>query len=259
MACHKRHTVCAVLRGLLALLLLLSLPARLRADVQFDGVDDALRQGLPRSTFVTATNLTISAVVFVSGPAPGGAACWEAGPLVTDEGGHLALGRQDDGAGDRACAFLYDGTTRLSQTPLTPGWHHLSLTVQGGTVTLRVNGVPGTPDPTGGIADLTYVLALGGNVTLGGGWSPDRLAEVRVYNTVVDVTPYARSRLRLHPPGTPTGYWPLEDCAEGAGGGGVTFRDRSGNNRHMTGAIGPNGTGLTCKASSGLSRPMPIQ
>ena len=140
---------------LFAVVLLLSFPALLRADVQFDGVDDALRQGAALSTFVTATNLTISAVVFVSGPAPGGAACWETGPLVTDEGGTVALGRQDGGAGDEACSVVYDGGSHIAKTPLATGWHHLSLTVQGGTMTLRVNGVPGTSVATGGIADLT--------------------------------------------------------------------------------------------------------
>ena len=83
------------------------------------------------------------------------------------------------------------------------------------------------------------------------------MAHLQTYNVDVGAAYIEQlARSRLVGPGAlaPTASWPLDDCGDGASGNGVTFRDRSGNNRHATGDNGGNDTGLTCRASEFLRR-----
>ena len=227
--------------------------APLQADIDCDGVDDLLTTGLALSNFISASAFTVAAWVKVqSTPATEGH-CYQ-GSVLTGEGdGNLSLGRLSP---TEFCAEVYAPAQHLLTGAATAGWHHLALTLTGGTVTLAVDGIEEDSQTSGGtMGDLTSLMTLCGTPLA---FTADRLADVRYYPTALpnaDLQWLAHSRLRGAGRTPASAYWPLDDCPDGDSGNGVTFKDRSGNNRDATGASG----GGTCRASTYLAWPWGIQ
>ena len=167
----------------------------------------------------------------------------------------IAIGRNGTSGTGQGCVFIEAGGSQQVNIAMSAGWHHLAATYSGGTLTLYIDGVSVGSQSGGGNVD-----AMNGTLHLCGqadGTSPDRITEVKTYDVVVPTAEIARaasSRLRLVDRTVPTAHWPLTDCPHGAAGQGVSFRDRSGNNRHLSGDAGGNTTGLTCRGSERLSR-----
>ena len=250
MAVSMLPYVCPTLR--VSLLLAVLTCTAVRADVDLDQVDDVIRTTTALSALVTPTTVTLMAWVKFDGTANSAASCLGQSQLLMDwDNGLLSLGLNDtDG-----CAYVFDGSEQQVLAPLTTGWHHLALTLAGGTLTLFVDGVSvGTPVAAGAVAGLTGTLALG--YTLG-----SRMAAARTYAVALptkEIEAIALSRQWGAGRTQPTGRWPLDDCADGATGATVAFRDHSGNGFHATGQDGGTG-GLVCRASELLRRPMWVQ
>jgi hypothetical protein len=247
------------MRGLCAVLLLVLLcPLAVQADVDCDGVDDVLTTGLALSTFVTPGAYTVTAWVKLLGAAVTSSACWDGSALLTDAAGYLVLGRFD---ATTFCGYTYDGTSKWVSTPSAAGWTHLAVSLGGGTLSLYKNGaLASTLGGVGSISVLTGAVQLCKGTE--GAPLADRVTDVQVYASALsagELASLGQSRRRLTTRTPPTARWPLDGCPDGAAGQGVTFADRSGNQRPLTGAAGANTTGLTCRASEWLSRPMPIQ
>src|SRR5262245_31564256 len=245
----------SVLVGLLVLLLVR--PAT--ADVQCDGVDDVLSTGLAVSTFVNASAFTLTAWIKSTGSTVASSNCYDGAPVLADTGGYVALGRGVSGA-TGACGYVWDGGAKQVTAAMSSGWHHIAVRSSGGTLELFVDGVSAQSDSTGGIQDMTGALALCNSNS--GTVSPDRLTDVRLYNSALssaEIETMGKSRRRRPGPTLPTALWPLDQCSDGSSGNGVGFVDRSGNGRTATGNQGGNASGLTCYASEYLTRTWGVQ
>lgn len=248
----------SVLSRVVFVLLLLVVPAR--ADIDCDGTNDLISSVLSLDTFLNNTVFTIMAWVKSTGSTFGADdSCWTHGPFVMDSNEVLALGRNGTSGTGQACAFLETSPARQVNVAMTAGWHHLAATYSAGTLTLYIDGVSAGSQSGGGALDLVDgTLHLCGQAD---GTSPDRITEVKIYDVVVPLVEIERagkSRLRRVERTAPTAHWPLQECPHMASGHGVSFPDRSGNNRHLTGNDGGNG-GLTCRGSERLSRPWGVQ
>jgi hypothetical protein len=233
--------------------------ASVRADIDCDHVDDALTTGVAAGSFVTASAGTIMYWIKVQSTAAEAFTCWPGENMTGDTGGYLALGRQNNA---NFCGYVYDGESRFTEAPSPVGWSHLAVKFASGVLSLYVNGVLSSSiSSIGTISDLSNPIRL--CVGAGDpGWSGDRASEVKYYNVPVpdaEIETQGKSRLRTAGRTPPTAYWPLQDCADGTSGNGVTFADRSGQGRPATGNAGANTTGLTCRASEHLSHPWGIQ
>ena len=121
------------------LLLGLLCPPSVPADIDCDGVDDALTTGVALSSLITASSWTISAWIKVQGTAPTGTdSCWNGAVVTGDADGYVAVARFDDST---FCGYLYDGDTKIASAPSASGWSHLAVRAASGTLSLWHNGV----------------------------------------------------------------------------------------------------------------------
>jgi hypothetical protein len=244
----------------LVLLLLLLGSVAAQADVNCDGVDDALTTTVTQNNFLTVSAYTIMGWLKVQSTAADEADGYNMSPLVSDTGGTVALGRLTNTTFAAAHSDTAIPEEYLATAASTTGWHHLAQRVGAGTITLFVDGV--NVSSLGGVTNLeflTYTLLLCKGITHVVG---DRVAEVAFYNVAVpdgDIASIAGSRHSGLGRTAPTGYWPLRDCADGASANGIAFRDHSGLSHPATGDDGANNTGLTCRASELIRRPLWIQ
>lgn len=235
------------------LVCLLALP--LRADVLCDGTDDSVTTGLALSTFITASAFTVMGWTNVAFTPPSALICWRGAAITSDAGGVVLLGRKNS---SNFCGYAFDGSDHELTASSSAGWHHLALRLSSGTLALFVDGVSAATTSMSPVSDLTpNVDICGGEATEPS--SGDRMGNVQWFNSALsdqEIASRALSRIRLVGPTTPTADWQLDDCADGAAGNSVSFRDRSGNARHGTGDDGANNSGLTCQASNLLSYPV---
>lgn len=258
-------------KGCVALLVLVLLPGPLWAGVACDGVDDDLPTGLVFTDFITSTAGTISLWYTPTGAADsdnvncgGGGRIWVA--YEENQGNWIALMRHNNFGGlDRITNTHWDGTADCNDTTYTVNVPmHLAWVHSAGTTSLLYkDGVQVDTVASGTTADLTANILLyfcaGSLVALDG----VNVAEGTITNlqtfpaalTAEQVANLASRTHRISAGGVPSGDWPLDECAHGASGQGVTFRDRSGNNRHLVGDDGPNNTGATCQGETVVSYP----
>ena len=233
---------------MLALLLLLLWSALAWADIDVDQEDDGLFTSADISNFITPTAGTYMGwLKVIEDVVTSGSDCAVSTTLLRDGEAWTGLGR----SGANFCASFYDGSPHELSTPASLGWHHLALAWGGGTLTLYVDGVAAASTAVGAL-----IAGTGANLELGrrGG---SRLSTVHVYSTDVGaayISAMARSRLTTIGSLAPTGYWPLDDCGDGANGDGATLHDRSGGNWPATANNGDDNLGTTCRASDYLRR-----
>ena len=231
---------------LLCLLLLGSFPPA-QADIDCDGVDDLLTTGLLLSAFVTDSTFSVTTWVKVQSTPATGTNCYEGSVLTGEAYGVLSLGRR---APTTFCVEAYDASSRHLSGTASPGWHHLAVTAGGGLLTFYVDGIVSETDGLTALSDLTAPVTLCG---IPSGFTADRLADVRYCPTALpaaEILLMAASRQRGIGRTPASAAWPLDDCAHGSSGDGISFKDRSGNNRHATGTNG----GGTCRGSEYLMR-----
>ena len=247
----------------LALWLLLSMtrPVGVRADVDCDGADDALTQALAASTFMSTTAFTYMLWVKSTGSDSAGSECYDGGGYLGDDNGDIGMLGRTETTGEIACAYMWDTTPtrQVLYGAMAPGWHHMALRLSAGTLAVFVDGVSLS---TVGLTTLAVLSAPLQVCRAAGVSTPDRLTDIKVYNVAVsddEIARQARNKLRTYDRTAPTAYWPLDDCANGAAGHGVTFRDRAGAGRDLTGDDGANDSGVTCRAAEWVSRPMGVQ
>jgi hypothetical protein len=255
----------------LFLLLLVSVPALAWADIELDGIDDRADTGLAFSVFASASDVTLELVFRPLGSAtsadPGTDFCYLGERLFGnyDAGGAstMSLSRNGDmGAGaDRLCVWsTADGATeeKVVTTYTTGVFTHLVATKTGGQLSLYKDGALVGSVASGPLSDVFPQLNVGqGDL---GGQVPGEgvVALARIYPvalTAAQVAAWGKSALRRISSVAASGAWNFDNCAVGASGQGVAFRDSTGNGRVMTGVNGDNGTGLTCLGSSYLSEP----
>ena len=232
-----------------------------RANVDCDGANDVLTQALASSSFLSATAFTMTLWVKSTGSDYAGSECYEGGGYLGDESSDMGMLGRTETNGQIACAYMWDSTITRHQLygAFAPGWRHIALRLGAGTMALFVDGVSMSTVGFGTLETLTLPLQA---CRAAGVTTPDRLTEIKVYNVAVsddEIARGARSKLRTYDRTTPTAYWPLEDCPNGASGNGVTFRDRAGAQRDLTGSHGGNTAGLTCRGSEWVSRSMGVQ
>jgi hypothetical protein len=260
------------LRYLLLVCLVLPLPAR--ADVLYDGIDDDLTTGLALSTFLSAA--TGSVAVWLkptgAGDSVGTADCYE-GQRILGDGvpgttfsfSYFGLSRNTNlASADKLCVGLWSTDEKEgSATYTNNAWVHLAAVHAAGTLVFYKNGVQITSVAAGNIDDISRVLLIGfGTAMTSLSQSFEgTLAEVIFAPTALSAGVIANlaSGVRRTAPVALSLSLPLDDCADGASGEGVSFKDRSGNARHGTGVDGANNTGLTCKASDRLSYPWGVE
>lgn len=170
-------------------------------------------------------------------------------------------------------ALIQSGTLpniRTATTVLSAGtWYHVAMTWDGNTAnlpTIYLNGVNDDGSSAGpsmavGPLNITAQFIIGAREN-GAGFATSFngvIDDVRIYTgralSAMEVANVAASRLRYGYTGTVlSGYWPLDECADGASGNIVSFKDRASVN-NGSGDDGANNTGLTCMASPILSYP----
>lgn len=228
----------------------LLLPRSVPAGVQCDGIDDLLTTGVALSEFVTPGAFTVMGWIRVLNGAPTSVQCWNGGPMTTDAGGYHALGRTSS---TQFCGNMYDAGTGLQMltTPSSPNWHHLALSLGGGTLTLFLDGVAtGSLNPVGNITNVTHHVQL--CQSLEGQTLSDIIEDMRYYDvalSVVEIEVLAQSRRRDVGRTLPSVHWTLDGCSDGSSAQGTVFADRSGHGRPAAGNDGANNAGLTCRAS----------
>ena len=140
---------------------------------RFDGVDDEMQASAPAGTLE-------------------GWFFWEAGVAVlrdsTSSGGWILA---FDSAGK--VAYRAGGATLATALPtasLRDGWHHLALTVAGGTATLYVDGAPVHSGAAGAPATMPWHVMRNGITS--GQFTRGRADEVAVYDTALDAATISR-------------------------------------------------------------------
>lgn len=237
------------------------------AEMSCDGLDDAIATTLAASNFLTASTGTLMMWYKPVGvPTSETGDCYGGGAMLISDatGGYFGLNRNSNfgGVGDRLCAWHWDGNS--DEVPVTytvNTWVHLAWVHSGGTLCFYKDGaLAGACVASGDTLSLTQGLSVCG----GGGLAHPAqgvLAGVSLEPTALSasvIAAIAKSRLhRLHTT-RPNGLWELNTCAVGSSGHGVTFADRSGNNRPLVGNHGA-GAGLLCGGDSHLSYPWGVE
>ena len=254
------------MREFIIVLVLLSCPLAVFGAVECS-VDDDLTTGVNASSFLSTTTGSLALWYKPTGTAGGGgdANCYQGERLYVDFDtttgeGAIGLHRNPDLSGtDRLCATNYTTSEQMVAVAYTNNaWTHLVWVHGGGNLSLYKDGVLVSSVASGASSSLAHPLRLCigalGSATPGQGV----VAAAQVYPSALAanvIESLGKSRtLRLSPIAS-SGDWPLDDCADGATGDGVSFRDRSGNGRTMTGDDGDNNSGLTCSGSAYLSYP----
>jgi hypothetical protein len=243
------------------LVLFLLLPVLAWGDVSCDGIDDDLSSSISLSAFLTATTGSIVVSYVPTGtPQSMGPDCWQGEAIALDAaaGGNVALFRHGNLAGaDRLCAHNFDGANTAIPVAYTVNVRtHLAWVHSAGTLSFYKDGALVASASSGATSDVTRTFRLcGGAAAVSGGSVPGqgRPVEAKTYNvalTAAMIAAEGKSFVHNVIPVAATGRWNFDECAFGASGNGVSFRDRSGNLRHMTGSWGANATGLVCQGSS---------
>lgn len=159
----------------------------------------------------------------------------------------------------------------ISTTASTFGdgaWHAITTTYDGSSAASGVTiYIDNSSQATSTSSDALSATILNNiNLTLGSeegkGYFGGSITDFAVYSvelTAQEVAQLHNSDVKRMPlqvsPSNLVAYWPLDDCADGTSGDGVTFRDQSGNGNNGTGNDGANNTGLTCEAEQVLTYP----
>lgn len=245
----------------LVLVLLLLFPVLAWGDVSCDGIDDDLSSNISVSAFLSGDTGSVVVVYVPTGtPQSAGPECWQGEGIVLDAsgGGNLALYRNGNlGGVDRLCGYNYDGASQEIPVAYTVNVRtHLAWVHSGGTLSFYKDGdlVASLSSGTTGNVTRTFRLCGGAAATGQGSMAGQgRVVEAKTYNvalTAAQIAAEGKSAVHNVIPVAATGRWNFDDCAYGATGNGVTFADRSGNTRPLTGSWGANTTGLTCLGSS---------
>jgi len=250
----------------LALIVLL-FGVSVRADVTCDGVDDRATTGVSTLTFASASTMTLTVWYKPTGTPtdPGINECWRGDLLLTsysntDGFPPIGLNRHPNFAGgDKLCAQNLDaGTpTHVGSTYSVNTWTHLALVHASGTLTFYKDGVSigsTASGDTSGSSGPTIQLCVGQPAVWNSGQGI--FAEAEVFNvalTAWEIGAKAKAGMKNVGITKPTGSWNYDQCANGANCNGVSFLDRSGFARPMTGDDGANNTGMSGAASSRLS------
>lgn len=218
------------------------------ADIDCDGVDDKISTGVDFNTFTTTTAWTIRGYIKSTGSTYGSSSCFSGGVFIGDDLNYVSVGRGGSAGTSNACVQHYEGGEKVSVT-MSSGWHHIAVTLNAATLTLYVDGESVGSTGTGNTnTDATNLFMCGA----GEGFSQDRITDVVVHSVALssnEIASIGKSKQRGVGYTGSQGLWGLNDCNDGTSGDAVSFRDKSGNNRHGTGDDGGNNTGLTCRAS----------
>lgn len=232
------------------------------ADVNGDGVDDYIEGTVTFADITNDTTLTVTMYLKSTGSDRGGDDCGDFMNANMGEPSYLFLTGRGGTTGEFICFIFWNGAsfTELPGT-MTPGWHHVAYRLTGGTAAVFVDGVSVASVGTAGLNGVSTGLVRLLNATGGSEGGDDRITDVKAYDVGLSDAEINRGRgkVRMFDRTKPNAYWPLVECANGAAGNGVSFKDISGNVRHITGNDGANNTGLLCSASEYVSYPMEIQ
>ena len=241
----KRYLRSFPLWSLLLGLWLALVPAGWSA-VDFDGTDDWIDLG---AVSVGAADFTVSA--WIRRDAAG------AESIFDNEGGAKELGLDITAADKLHLWCNAEGATGATALNAAT-WYHVAATRSGTGVTLYVNGSSDGTGTNGNDCSGTGAR-IGAFNDAGGNGFDGLITDVRIYSralSAVEILELASARLKYHDitGAVPLGYWPLDDCVDGASGDLVTFIDRAGA-INGTGDNGANNTGLTCRGESNLMYP----
>lgn len=231
-----------VVRALLCVLLVAGIAA---ADVEFDNVDDVITATATCNDLLTASSATMMGWIKVIGAGTYASECFFDSTIFRDTDRLVGLGRRSS---TLYCFEVFDGASKQITSASSSGWHHLAWTLSGGTLTAYVDGVSAGTLASGNQQCTTGTLRMGENMV-------DRLAGLMTFNTALsagEIANIAGSRIFGPVRTQPSADWRLTDCADAASGDAVSFKDRSGNGRNISGDNGANNTGLTCKGSEFL-------
>jgi hypothetical protein len=247
----------------LFLLCVLLVPLSALADVSCDGVDDDFTTNLGLSTFLTDTTGTLVLTYMPTGtPAYAYSSCPGGEFLVSDAPGGPWLGiyrhgNYDFAVEDRLCIYNWDGSNDFIPVAYSVGVRtHLVWVHSGGQLLFYKDGALVTSIPSGTTPDVSHPLRVcGGAAVVADNGQPGqgRIIALQTYAVALSAAQIASagtSAVQNVIPVPATGQWNFDDCTPGASANGVTFLDRSGNARPMTGSSGANGTGATCLGSS---------
>lgn len=235
------------------------------AAVTFDGVDDWITAG-DNGDISGAFTLMAWVKPLAIGTHQIIASKFDVGDTA-DQSYYLSLFTTSTLRGLVASGIL-SNTVNGSTTLVNGTWYHAAVTWDGNIANAPIvylNGVNDSTSPSVNMAasplNITASFIIGARENGGslGQFCNCAIDDVRFYAgrayTAAEVHAVWASKLRyFHIGTTPSMYLPLNDCASGASGNGVTFRDRAGSAMNGTGDDGANNTGLTCGGSI-LSHP----
>jgi len=246
-------------------LLLLLCPWWGQAAIRCDGVDDDVTTGTALSSFMSAATgaLVVSVKPTVAAVGSGTSHCYDGERLFVDfDGatGNMGLQRNGNlGGNDRVCATNWSGSEQYVESAYTlSAWTTLAWVHSGGQLFLYKDGLPLTSVSSGNTSSLTSPLRL---CTGGLGVVPAQgiIDEAWAFSTPPDAATLrsmGQGRVRRLSRGTPTGYWPLDDCGlNNASGNGVALRDATGLGHPMTANHGADAAGMLCRNSDYMSFP----
>lgn len=245
----------------LVLLLLLGVcPAQ--AAIDTDGVDDAAN-GAALSTYFTASTKTVMAWFTPAATGGAGTTCQNSSNHNV-VGGATATIRFNIGirSATEICGGHFDGasaTVFFPPSSMIGHTMHVALVHSGGTLAIYYNGVLRDSVPSGNTDALTQLLAVGKPA---GGGLQGRIHHVATYNVAVppaEIAVLGASRMPRLRRTLPTGEWLFDNCAVGANGVGVNFRDHSFNARTLAGVDPNTSNTLLCRGTPFLLRPGGIQ
>lgn len=246
----------------------LILPATI-AGVDFDGIDDYL--DMSNTAVYQGTNASFSVTGYFQS--------------MNDEGYIFAKRTLGGTAGGyflrinntgSATARIVDSSNGTSAEAITTAttykdgqWHCFvavyttnTTTFAGNQVTLFVDDVQTGP-VAGTVSNYNPTSAkfvIGALSDLdASGWFNGSVDNLRWWNgafTAAQAQRLCASKLHYFSmPMASVSYWPMDNCAEGASAGGVSFPDRMKGGSAAVGVIGGTGTGLTCHGSNRLNYP----
>ncbi len=243
------------------------------AFVTLDGVDDYIDLGTSTLYQFPNTSFTVTGWFQTSLSSGSGYLVCKRDQF-TDFGGWFV--RVNGATGTITARIVNSANTVAAErttttTTLNNGtWRHFAVVFTTNTTTLASNDVAlyidgaldqgsRTDSGAGAYQTNNRALLFGALSDLTAGFHSGSLDDIRLYPTALSAENVARiassrnkyDRVTL----AVTGYWPLDDCAEGVSGDGVTFHDRGGSATNGTGVDGANNTGLTCHGSIRMSYP----
>lgn len=247
-----------VLQIIIALLCMIAIAS---ADVVCN-TDDSLSTAVASSNFFSVSTGTITA--WYTGTSAGTTAgtCWQGRTIVGDVDKNFIIAHRFSGA-NQFCGYNFDGTSDLvvSGTITLDTAYHLTWVHTGGNILFYVNGASVGTTASGNTSSLTGALAIC-TAGSGGAGAIGVVSDVMTFSTALsaeEILARASSKTKGLSGTQPTGHWMLGECGEGAACNGVSFKDRSGGNRHITGDDGADNVGLTGKATVVLTYPLSVE